>query len=106
MKFSELIQQADECIKAFNPVISTIDSHADDYLKKMKDPYEKVFIKQLFYGVIRYEDFLKVFVKVFIEKHPVGSSRNDATIYMMFAYLSFFRLEELAIEDYRKLVMS
>lgn len=25
---------------------------------------------------------------------------------MIFAYLSFFRLEELAIEDYRKLVMS
>lgn len=47
-----------------------------------------------------------MFVKVFIERHPVGSSRNDSVLYMIFAYLSFFRLEELAIEDYRKLVMS
>lgn len=27
-------------------------------------------------------------------------------MYMVFAYMSFFRLEELAIEDYRKLIMS
>jgi hypothetical protein len=41
-----------------------------------------------------------------MEKHPVGSSRNDMVVYMIFGYLSFFRLEELAIEDYKKLVMS
>jgi len=41
-----------------------------------------------------------------MEKHPVGSSRNDLVLYMIFAYLSFFRLEELAIEDYKKLIMS
>ena len=28
------------------------------------------------------------------------------TLYQIFAYLSFFRLEEIAIEDYRKLVLS
>jgi hypothetical protein len=72
----------------------------------LKDPYEKVFVKQMFYGCIRYQDFLKVFCKIFMEKHPVGSSRNDLVLYMIFAYLSFFRLEELAIEDYKKLVMS
>jgi hypothetical protein len=27
-------------------------------------------------------------------------------MYMVFAYLSFFRLEELAIEDYKKLILS
>jgi hypothetical protein len=26
-------------------VISTIDSHADNYLATLKDPYEKVFVK-------------------------------------------------------------
>lgn len=45
MKFSELIKSADACIKTFNPVISTIDTHADDFLAKCKDPYEKVFVK-------------------------------------------------------------
>ena len=37
MKFSELIDHAVECIKTFNPVIKTIDSHADSYLEKVRD---------------------------------------------------------------------
>ena len=45
MKFDELIDQCQECVKTFNPMIKTIDSHADDFLKSVKDPYEKVFIK-------------------------------------------------------------
>ena len=35
-----------------------------------------------------------------------STNRNDATLYQIFGYLTFFRLEELAIEDYRKLVLS
>lgn len=35
MKFSELIEHAVECIKTFNPVIKTIDSHADSFLEKV-----------------------------------------------------------------------
>jgi len=33
-------------------------------------------------------------------------NRNDATLYQIFAYLSFFRLDELSPADYRKLVTS
>jgi hypothetical protein len=32
MKFGELIEQAVVCIKSFNPVYKTIDSHADEFL--------------------------------------------------------------------------
>lgn len=106
MKFSELLEHCKECVKSFNPVISTIDSHADNYLSTIKDPYEKVFIKQVFYGCIRYQDFLKVFIKKFYELNPIGTNRNDQVLYTVFAYMSFFRLEELAIEDFRKLVLS
>ena len=106
MRFSELIETCIECYKSFNDVISTIDSHTDNFLGDMKDPYEKVFVKQIFYGTIRYKDFLLMFAKIFIEKHPVGASRNDIPLYMIFGYLSFFRLEELATEDYRKLILS
>lgn len=55
MKFAELIEHCIECIKTFNPVVKTIDSHADDFIRpvslficllfKFKDPYERVFIK-------------------------------------------------------------
>lgn len=60
----------------------------------------------MFYGVIRYQEFLKVFNKIFYERFPVGANRNDFTLYLVFGYISFFRLEELSIDDYKKLVSS
>ena len=73
MKFSELIEHCVTCIKTFNPVIKTIDSHADEMIAQVShispalthplqftDPYEKVFVKQSFYGCVRYQEFLKV----------------------------------------------
>jgi len=38
MKFGELIDKAIECIKSFNPVFKTIDSHADEFLKCVSAP--------------------------------------------------------------------
>lgn len=32
MKFSELLEHGITCIQTFNPVIKTIDSHADEFL--------------------------------------------------------------------------
>ena len=71
----------------------------------MRDPYEKVFIKQVFYGCIRYEEFLKIFCKVFYERHP-HLNRNDIVMFSIFAYLAFFRLDELSMPDFKKLVQS
>jgi len=105
MKYGELIDQSIECIKTFNPVYSTVDSHADTFLQTIKDPYEKVFIKQMFYGCIRYEEFLKIFNRVFYQLNP-SLNRNDMTMYSCFAYLAFFRLEELQTADFKKLVQS
>ena len=33
MKFSELLEHSIDCIKAYNSIIKTVDSHADDFLK-------------------------------------------------------------------------
>ena len=49
---------------------------------------------------------LQIFTKVFFERCSGSTNRNDATLYQIFAYLSFFRLDELSPADYRKLVMS
>jgi hypothetical protein len=43
---------------------------------------------------------------VFFERNSGSTNRNDMTLYQIFAYLSFFRLDELSPADYRKLVMS
>lgn len=59
----------------------------------------------MFYGCIRYEEFLKIFSKVFYQQCPT-LNRNDIVLYSIFAYLSFFRLDELQIADFKKLVQS
>ncbi len=106
MKFGELIECSIECIKTFNPVTMTLDSHADEYTKSFSDPYEKVFIKQVFYGCTRYQEFLKTFNNILFKMHSSSTNRNDGVLYSIFAYVSFFRLEELAVEDYKKLILS
>ena len=35
MKFSELLDHAITCIKTFNPVIKTLDSHADEFIAQV-----------------------------------------------------------------------
>ena len=37
MKFGELIEHCITCIKTFNPVIKTIDSHADDFIANVSN---------------------------------------------------------------------
>ena len=39
MEFAELIEASIECIKSFNPVYKTIDTHADDYLKDVSSSF-------------------------------------------------------------------
>jgi hypothetical protein len=48
----------------------------------------------------------QVFNGVLFKRNSSSTNRNDSTLYLIFGYLTFFRLEELAIEDYRKLVLS
>lgn len=106
MKFSELLEECVGCIKTFNPIINTLDSHADDFLAKWTNDFERVFVKQVFYGCVRYQDFLKIFTKVLYERNTQGTNRNDATLYTILTYVTLFRLDELAIEDYKKLIYS
>jgi len=60
MKFGELIEYCIRMVENFNPK-NAVTSYVDDFLKSVTNPYENVFIKQIFYGVIRYKSFLKVF---------------------------------------------
>ncbi len=60
--YGDLIYKTIVCIKTFDPVTHSVDTHFEDYLqlKKLKNVNEQVFIKQIFYGVIRYEPLMKV----------------------------------------------
>ncbi len=63
-----------------------------------------MFIKEVFYGVMRYSEFLKIFTNKLFYLNKSSTERKDEQLYQIFAYLSIFRLEELPIEDFRNIV--
>ena len=64
-----------------------------------------MFIKQVFYGVLRYKDFLKVFTESLFNSKPSSTERKDETLFFIFAYITIFRLDELPLDDYKQLVL-
>ena len=43
---------------------------------------------------------------MFFKVYSAKVNRNDAVLYQVFAYLSFFRLDELQISDFKRLIAS
>ena len=64
-----------------------------------------MFIKQVYYGVLRYSDFLKVFTDVLFTSKPATTERKDTTLFQIITYLTIFRLSELPLSDYKSLVL-
>ncbi len=60
-----------------------------------------MFIEQVFYGVIRYQDFLKVFTECLFKIKSSSTERKDEYLYAIFAYLTIFRFKELRLVDYQ-----
>jgi hypothetical protein len=56
---------------------------------------------------MRYKQFLKIFVNIFISKSNLSRlNQNEINIYKIIAYISFFRMDEIKIEDYRQIILS
>lgn len=64
-----------------------------------------MFIKQVFYGVLRYTDFLKIVTESLFISKPSSTERKDETLFDIFIYLTVFRLNELPLDDFKSLVI-
>ena len=105
-KRRELLEKAERLIKSYNPKRTTLESHANEYLAETKLDAEAAFLKEVFYGVMRCKAALKVFMACFFNDMSARVLRSDYTMYMILAYLTVFRLEELTISEFRKFVFS
>ena len=47
-----------------------------------------------------------MFNTILFKRFSSNTNRNDIFLYQLFGYLTFFRLEELSLEDYKRLVLS
>lgn len=109
MPRGKLLQKCVEIIDTFDSKKTTVDAYVDDapVLKdKSVGKVEHKFIHQVFYGCVRYQKFLKLFVTSFLYKCPAQAVRSEQTLYMVLAYLLFFRLEELGVPEMRQMLNS
>jgi len=104
-----LLKKCAQVIDTFDPKRTTVDAYVQDaQVLKSKGigEVELKFIHQVFYGCVRYQKFLKLFVTSFLYKNPACAIRSEQTLYMVLSYLLFFRLEELGIDEFQALVHS
>ena len=119
MQYDELITQCIKALKEFNPKIEGPNSFIERFLKSVnhnifysyfqiqvtKETVERMFIKQVFYGVLRYTDFLKIVTESLFVSKPSSTERKDETLFDIFIYLTVFRLNELPLDDFKSLVI-
>lgn len=104
-----LLQKCTQVIETFDPKRTTVDAWAED-AEVLKDrslgDVELKFIHQVFYGCVRYQKFLRLFVTSFMYKCPSQALRAEQPFYTVLAYLLFFRLEELGVVEFRQFFVS
>jgi len=98
-----------ELLDTFDPKRTTVDAYVSD-AECMQDKkigeVEHKFIHQVFYGCSRYKKFLKLFVVSFLHRSPSVAIRAEQTLYMILAYMLFFRLEELGVPEFGNFMFS
>eukprot|EP00928_Gymnodinium_smaydae_P053357 TRINITY_DN37367_c0_g1_i1.p2 TRINITY_DN37367_c0_g1~~TRINITY_DN37367_c0_g1_i1.p2 ORF type:complete len:761 (-),score=288.59 TRINITY_DN37367_c0_g1_i1:52-2334(-) len=101
----ELLSKCIQIVNTFDPKRTTVDAYVQDtdILKdKRIGEVETKFVHQVFYGCIRYQKFLKLFVTSFLYRCPTTAIRSDQTLYTILGYLLFFRLGELGVDEFRE----
>ena len=93
MKPADLLKACITIIDTYDPKKTTVDAHCDaSPVTKKVTEVEHKFIKQVFYGCVRYKKFLGIFVTGFLYKNPATAQRSDQTLYTVLAYLPTFFL--------------
>jgi len=104
--YDDILKKALDLINTYNPVVMTLDSHAEAYLVKEEDKSEKVFLKQILYGVNRYAEFFKILTNGLFKANTSSTNRNDAMLYQVFAYLLIFRYDDLPRDELCSFILS
>ena len=64
-----------------------------------------MFIKQVYYGILRYRDFLKEFTEFLFTSKPSSTERKDEILFQIILYLTIFRINELPMDDYKAIIL-
>ena len=64
-----------------------------------------MFIKQVFFGVLRYKNLLKIFTDEIFSFKPSSKNKKDEALYFIIVFITIFRIDEIPLEDYQSLVL-
>lgn len=106
-RFALLLRTCTNLLESFNPKATTVDAYFEEapvLANPLLGEVELKFCHQIFYGCYRYNKLLKLFVTSFVYKAPATALRSEQSLYMILAYLLFFRLDDVGIENLRKFV--
>lgn len=104
MSWNELVPKCIDMLSSYNPVTDSPDTHFQTRYKDVGDPNEKMFVQQVFYGVNRYRDFLKRLNKAIFKVNATSTNSNDSYPFMIITYLIVFRLDELGVKNFRRII--
>ena len=64
-----------------------------------------MFIKQVFFGVLRYKNLLKEFTDIIFSFKPSAKDTKDEALYFIITYITIFRFDEIPLDDYQSLLL-
>ncbi len=64
-----------------------------------------MFIKQVFFGVLRYKNLLKMLTDEIFSFKPTSKNKNDEALYHIIIFITIFRFDEIPFEDYQSLLL-
>eukprot|EP01063_Lacrimia_lanifica_P017691 TRINITY_DN24717_c0_g1_i1.p1 TRINITY_DN24717_c0_g1~~TRINITY_DN24717_c0_g1_i1.p1 ORF type:complete len:795 (+),score=361.13 TRINITY_DN24717_c0_g1_i1:112-2496(+) len=98
-----------QCIETFNPETHTVDTHTFDVIKalggargkRIEEDHED-FIKQVFYGTVRYKKMIDLCIKTYTNK--MRRMNDSPASLAMLSYLVMFRLDELGMVGFKTII--
>lgn len=103
-----LVKFSAEILDTYNSSTHGVEEHVNGWLAKNKQSDEsvQVFVVEVFSGCVQHKNILKVVIGAFYVKDGKNCLRTDKNLYTVMCYLALFRLDELGIGFFRKLVGS
>ena len=86
MDYAQLLHYAAQCLSEFAEDVK-LDHYIQVCLESVKEQDDRVFIKQILIGCVRYEEFIWIFLDTYGNKSP---------ILRIMTYLTLFRLDEIS----------
>lgn len=105
MKHNVLWKFCQGAYDTFNPNRTNLDIHCDQFFEEnqINEENDRIFIKEVLYGVTRFEKVLKSVFNGFITVHK-ETHVTKKTHYLILSYIIIFRFGEIPIKELKKLL--